>query len=117
MWGASVRGCGEPGVSRFTFPLCLGVRAAAAIGRGEGTAFVEETSAARPWLRITRGAGAVAWLAQGRLRPGRVGLELRVRGHVALVRPSFDTAPTGEVLHRAGRGGAEMVFGVNLRAW
>lgn len=117
MWGGSVRGCGEPGISRFTFPLCLGVRAAAAIGRGEGTAFVEQTLVGRPWLGLSGGAGAVAWLAQGRLLPGRVGLELRVRGHVALVRPSFDTAPSGNVLHRAGRGGAEVVFGVNLRAW
>lgn len=59
LWWGSLRGCGVPGVSDWSFPLCGGLEAGALRGRGAGTT-VEPRTDREPWL-AAHGGPAVAW--------------------------------------------------------
>jgi len=107
MWSFGARACAEPAWRRLSFPICGGFDAGPMIGTGQGD--LRSETGVSAWVAATASAGAIVWPAP------RWGLWLRVLGHLALRRPTFDTEPSGEVLYTAEAGGARVLAGVSVR--
>jgi len=102
-WWLGPRGCWEPIVGAWSFPLCGGPDLAIVVGRGVGVD--ESTRASRFWLGVA-GGGSVQWQPTPRL-----GLRLGIESFVTAVRPSF-TVDRLEAVFRVRRGGIRGLFGL-----
>ncbi len=109
---AVARACFAPVWRTIELPLCAAVHAGLMTGRGtEGLALPQ--IARTPWLAI---GGGPTLLWRPRRTGGRLGVWTRVEGTGVLLRPVFETAPSG-LLWRAGAGGLGVAAGVELRFW
>ena len=106
LWNVGLQGCGEPTLGPVSIPLCLGVLAGAvhAVGTGE----LEPVRVASRWGAITAEPSIVWWA-----RP-RLGIALRTRGHVAVVRPDLRSEPSGTI-HTSSLFGGSVRVGLELR--
>jgi len=80
LWAGGARGCGQPVVRAFEFPVCLGVEAGAV--RAAPIGFANEEAIHVPWVAgLASAAVARAW--------GPIGLFAGIEGVVQMVGPEF----------------------------
>lgn len=107
LWAMGVQACGEPATKRFSFPLCGGVQAGQMIAHGRGA--LEAREARSAWVAAHLSTRVVFWALEN------LGVSLEVSGHVALRRPTFDTRPSRNIVHKANLLGVRASVGLNFR--
>jgi hypothetical protein len=103
-----LRGCGEPGVGRWQFPLCVGASVGAA--GGTGVDVVDARRNRSPWIALRLGLGARFWAGRS------IGVFARVEpvvvvGKPALVVTGLGTACCGATAGLQGAAGLVARFG------
>jgi len=107
LWSAGGRGCGEPIWRRLTFPICGGFEVGQMIAVGRGAE--ENLQAESLWAALVLEGGLAFWVHRN------VGLSARLAGHATLRRPQFETLPSEDIIHLAGRAGLAVSGGVSFR--
>jgi hypothetical protein len=106
---AGVRGCGVPVAGPVEFPICGGLDVGAMRGEGLGEGLRVARAQNAIWL-AARAGPSVLWRTTRWL-----GLMLQADAVFPLLRPVFDTQPSGTEVFRAGPAGLKLLLGVEFR--